>query len=122
MEPVERRWEESEGKYLHKKFKKMASASSVAEPPMPPPPPREASPVTPPPAASSQCLPGRPLAPPPPQAHAFPLKHSALSMLSSPPLRTIPPSATAVSGVVDQGRNRVGFFEWFDTQFRGPYT
>ena len=123
MEPVERRWEESEGKYLHKKFKKMASASSVAEPPVPPPPPREASPVahgeaatvTPPTAlaSSSQCLPGRPPAPPP-QAHAFPLKHSALSMLSSPPLRPVPPPAAAVSSAVDQGCNRVGFFEWFD--------
>ena len=30
-EPVEQRWEESEGKYLHKKFKKMATAVSEVE-------------------------------------------------------------------------------------------
>jgi len=31
MEPVEQRWEESEGKYMHKKFKKMASSMAAAE-------------------------------------------------------------------------------------------
>ena len=32
VEPVEQRWEESEGTYLHKKFKKMASAVQLVEP------------------------------------------------------------------------------------------
>ena len=127
MEPVEQRWEESEGKYLHKKFKKMASASAVSDPP-PPPPPREASPVN---VKSWEA--GVPPPPPPPatltppvqppqasqasQAHGFPLKHSALSMLSSSP----PPQppivaatlAAVASGAVDQGHNSIGFQKVF---------
>ena len=113
MEPVEQRWEEAEGKYLHKKFKKMASSASAVSdptpPPLPPPPPsREASPVN---SwevgvAPQVQLPQAAQAPQP--AHAFPLKHSALSMLSSPPLQPQPPPpivaatlAAVASGAVE---------------------
>ena len=120
MEPVEQRWEEAEGKYLHKKFKKMASSASAVSdptpPPLPPPPPREASPgnsweVG---VAPQVQLPQAAQAPQP--AHAFPLKHSALSMLSSPPLQPQPTPpivaatlAAVASGAMDQGRNSINF-------------
>ena len=125
MEPVEQRWEEAEGKYLHKKFKKMASSASAVSdptpPPLPPPPPREASPgnsweVG---VAPQVQLPQAAQAPQP--AHAFPLKHSALSMLSSSP----PPQppivaatlAAVASGAVDQGHNSIGFQKVFPISY-----
>ena len=125
MEPVEQRWEESEGKYLHKKFKKMATASAVSDPPLPPspPPPRETQPLksweagAAPPSNSTPSVPPPP--PPPPQSqatHGFPLKHSALSMLSSPPLQPEPTPpivaatlAAAASRGVDQGHRPIVF-------------
>ena len=111
VEPVEQRWEESEGTYLHKKFKKMASAVQSADPP--PSTPKVAkestektvvSTIIPPPTATISAIPiptfllDKPdlpntttsqVEPPrmavfPPVVNQFPenwLKHSALSML-----------------------------------------
>jgi hypothetical protein len=67
VEPVEQRWEESEGKYMHKKFKKMASSTSVQE--------ATASPATPVTLPSSQSAPQF--------MNHFPLKHSALSLVQA---------------------------------------
>ena len=65
VEPVEQRWEESEGKYMHKKFKKMASSAvEEAKEPTPTPTPTQ------PPQRTSQ-----------PSFNHFPLKHSALSLV-----------------------------------------
>ena len=63
VEPVEQRWEESEGKYMHKKFKKMAS-SAVEDAKEPS---QQTLQQTPPPSA--------------PVFNHFPLKHSALSLV-----------------------------------------
>ena len=67
VQPVEQRWEESEGMYLHKKFKKMASSAAVVTMP-----PAQAAVDPKPPTAA------------PPGDHPPVLKHSALSMLHSP--------------------------------------
>ena len=72
VEPVEQRWEESEGKYMHKKFKKMAS-SVQAEGESSSPPPVTSPASTPQPASSSH--------PSAPIFNHFPLKHSALSLV-----------------------------------------
>ena len=129
VEPVEQRWEESEGTYLHKKFKKMASAvqSVDSEPParqvtkqstekttasMTIPPPTTAS-------ISGVPIPtvifdrpefpdDRPISQAerrrvsiPPVVSQFPLKHSALSMLlpSAQPIPTTPSTLTLSSNV-----------------------
>ncbi len=74
-DPVEQRWEESAGKYLHKKFKKIAAVESSEPTPPAPPPPVASAPTS---AVAS--------APADPAAHnsGAPLNHSVLSMLSSP--------------------------------------
>ena len=93
VEPVEQRWEETEGKYLHKKFKKMATASAASED-VPVTQPHPQVPQPPPPAL-------------PP--HSFPLKHSALSMLSSPRPSQPPPAApttTPSSSYLDESLKR----------------
>ena len=71
VEPVEQRWEESEGKYMHKKFKKMASSAALET--------REASA----PSTSHQV----PMTSQQPTAFVnhFPLKHSALSLVQQQP-------------------------------------
>ncbi len=74
-DPVEQRWEESAGKYLHKKFKKIAAVESSEPTPPAPPPPVASAPTS---AVAS--------APADPAVHnsGAPLNHSVLSMLSSP--------------------------------------
>ena len=71
VEPVEQRWEESEGKYMHKKFKKMASSAALET--------REASA----PSTSHQV----PMTSQQPTAFVnhFPLKHSAVSLVQQQP-------------------------------------
>ena len=80
VEPVEQRWEESEGKYMHKKFKKMASSVQL--------PAAEGEPNEAP--APVPSLPPPVRAPPPHQVsnaapvfNHFPLKHSALSLVQT---------------------------------------
>ena len=90
MEPVSQRWEETEGKYLHKKFKKMATMKEQEPlPPQPSPPPNPPSqlqqqqqPEVKPPSQSQ--APGVQQQQQPHPMDAFPLKHSALSMLAPP--------------------------------------
>ena len=77
VEPVEQRWEESEGKYMHKKFKKMASsnqeqAAQSAQP---------AETVTAPQAAPQAAVTATTAVP---VFNHFPLKHSALSLVQTP--------------------------------------
>ncbi len=82
LAPVEERWEESQGKYLHKKFKKMAT-SSVAEPV------EEATchgnsngPSTSTPESfSSHPVPNETRVMHTPTMSSFPLKHNALSLV-----------------------------------------
>ena len=81
-EPVEQRWEEAEGKYLHKKFKKMATAVSEVQDEQ-----QQA-------AVSEVKLDSRP-----PQ----PLKHSALSMIH--PASTNPASVSSHGSSVSSGSN-----------------
>ena len=91
VEPVEQRWEESEGLYTHKKFKKMASSvvvTSVAATPSSTPTESRKT-VTPPipPISSNTVVPNTPrniVIPP----HNFPLKHSALSLIEAPSIST----------------------------------
>ena len=80
VEPVEQRWEESEGKYMHKKFKKMASsnqeqAAQSAQPAQP------AETVTAPQAAPQAAVTATTAVP---VFNHFPLKHSALSLVQTP--------------------------------------
>ena len=129
VEPVEQRWEESEGTYLHKKFKKMASAVQSVESThaqvgdaakgqtekttssliMPPSPPNTATvPAVPIPTVifDKPDLPNR-LSITDPRISAssvgsqFPLKHSALSMLapSAQPVNTAPSTLSLSSNV-----------------------
>ena len=93
VEPVEQRWEETEGKYLHKKFKKMATATAAADDE---PAPAAAASVAAPTAAISS----------PAQPSPFPLKHSALSMLASPPPSARPAAPGEPSPADEAARRR----------------
>ena len=128
VEPVEQRWEESEGTYLHKKFKKMASAvqSVEANPSTAIESTKESSERIPTATISSSIpstsiptvpiptvifekhdLPVRsstsmdPPTPAPAFSSQFPLKHSALSMLapSAQPIPNTPATMTLSSKV-----------------------
>lgn len=128
VEPVEQRWEESEGTYLHKKFKKMASAvqsveanpstaiESTKEPSERLPAttisssiPSTSIPTVPIPTVifEKNDLPVRsntsmdPPTPAPAFSSQFPLKHSALSMLapSAQPIHNTPTTMTLSSKV-----------------------
>ena len=81
VEPVEQRWEESEGKYMHKKFKKMASSNQE----------QAAQSETVPQAAPQAAVTATPAAP---VFNHFPLKHSALSLVQTPTI------APAVQGAI----------------------
>ena len=128
VEPVEQRWEESEGTYLHKKFKKMASAvqSTEAKPSTSPEIAKEMNERIPTttvsPSVASMSIPTVPIptvifekhdlqtksnssmeppTPMPSLSSQFPLKHSALSMLapSAQPVQA-PPSTMTLSSKV----------------------
>ena len=129
VEPVEQRWEESEGTYLHKKFKKMASAVQSVESThahasdaakesiekttsslnIPPSPPTTGTvPAVPIPTVifDKPVLPNRlsitdPRFSTPSVGSQFPLKHSALSMLapSALPVYTTPSTLSHSSNV-----------------------
>ena len=83
VEPVEQRWEESEGKYMHKKFKKMASSNQEQA--------AQSETVTAPQAAPQATVTATSAAP---VFNHFPLKHSALSLVQTPTV------APAVQGAI----------------------
>ena len=84
VEPVEQRWEESEGKYMHKKFKKMASSNQEEAA-------AQSETVTA-PAAAPQAVTATTTAAP--VFNHFPLKHSALSLVQTPTV--VPPVQGAI--------------------------
>ena len=84
VEPVEQRWEESEGKYMHKKFKKMASSNQEQAA-------QSAETVTAPQAAPQAAVTATTAVP---VFNHFPLKHSALSLVQTPTV------APAVQGAI----------------------
>ena len=115
VEPVEQRWEESEGTYLHKKFKKMASAvqSTEANPSKSSESTKESTDSIPAPSTSIPTVPiptvifekhdlptgsstsMNPTISAPLLSSQFPLKHSALSMLA-PSAQPVQTAATTI--------------------------